>query len=326
MPRTGHSRSTNRGHPRRPWCPASRRDRLPPVVASAMDQTRASSARNPSIASPSPVSSTAPSTADARHGPHAPTAPSPCASGWLTSSPDRSWARYVGRCCAGAAHEIGRPADTGQHEQAVRTRRVRSLDVGVQPVPDHQGSPRAGSADGLVVQRQCRLARVDGVGAGCGLGPPRRASHCRAAAHGPTGESSPCWSPPSTRPPGRRASPRPGPRSRRSPRTPARRRPGARWRPPRACNPARSTSARSPSPPTTRTRAAAPTRSRTHLTAACADVTTSAAVAGTPSPVSWAATVSGVRLELFVTKARRIPSALAAPSASAAPRIGCAPR
>ena len=53
---------------------------------------------------------------------------------------------------------------------------------------------------------------------------------------------------------------------------------------------------------------------------------TSSALAGTPSPVSWAAIAEGVREALLVTNASRMPDAAALASASAAPGMGEPPR
>src|SRR5215467_5720579 len=59
------------------------------------------------------------------------------------------------------------------------------------------------------------------------------------------------------------------------------------------------------------------------LAAACADVTTSEDLAGTPSLVRCAATADGERDALLVTKASRSPASFARLSASGAPAIAC---
>ena len=50
----------------------------------------------------------------------------------------RSGATYVGRSVLRRAHQLLEPGDAGQHEQAVPAHRHGALDVGVQPVADHQ--------------------------------------------------------------------------------------------------------------------------------------------------------------------------------------------
>ncbi len=60
--------------------------------------------------------------------------------------------------------------------------------------------------------------------------------------------------------------------------------------------------------------------------AACAEVTTSADVAGTPRPASCAAIADGEREALLVTNASRIPRRLASASASGAPGTAAPPR
>ena len=52
---------------------------------------------------------------------------------------------------------------------------------------------------------------------------------------------------------------------------------------------------RSPAPPMTSTEVPGASRSASSRAAACAEVTTSCGLAGTPSPVSWAAIAAGVR-------------------------------
>ncbi len=77
--------------------------------------------------------------------------------------------------------------------------------------------------------------------------------------------------------------------------------------------------------PMTRTAEPGASRLASRVAAACADVTTSGAAAGTPNPASWAATAAGVREALLVTKASRMPDPAALASASGAPGTAAGP-
>ena len=83
---------------------------------------------------------------------------------------------------------------------------------------------------------------------------------------------------------------------------------------------------RSPLPPTTSTAAPGSSRPASRVAAAWAEVTTSEAAAGTPKLAICAAMADGVREELFVTKASRIPESAALASASGAPGTAEGPR
>ena len=86
------------------------------------------------------------------------------------------------------------------------------------------------------------------------------------------------------------------------------------------------TAARSPFPPTTSTAEPGSSRPASSVAAAWAEVTTSAAVAGTPKPAIWAAIAEGVREELLVTYASRIPASAALARAWGAPGTAASPR
>ncbi len=90
-------------------------------------------------------------------------------------------------------------------------------------------------------------------------------------------------------------------------------------------SPRSRTASRSPFEPATRTAEPGGTLPAMSVAAACADVTTSADLAATPSLVRCSATADGEREALFVTKASRSPASLALVSAAGAPGIACVP-
>ncbi|CAK7282037.1 hypothetical protein SGPA1_20003 [Streptomyces misionensis JCM 4497] len=59
----------------------------------------------------------------------------------------------------GGGQQPGPVGDPGQHQQRVHPAVERALDVGVQPVPDHERAPRARPQDRLPVHGRQRLAR-----------------------------------------------------------------------------------------------------------------------------------------------------------------------
>ena len=59
----------------------------------------------------------------------------------------------------GREHRFGGAGHAGQHQQAVRVHPLRGLDVGVEPVPDHQRVPCSGPHHRLFVQGRFGLAR-----------------------------------------------------------------------------------------------------------------------------------------------------------------------
>lgn len=65
-------------------------------------------------------------------------------------------------------HHVSWAGNPCQYEQAVRADAPRALDIGIQPVADHERAPRPRPDHGLGVQWRLRLARDDGMAPGGG--------------------------------------------------------------------------------------------------------------------------------------------------------------
>src|SRR6266511_64777 len=184
--------------------------------------------------------------------------------------------------------QVSRPGHTGEDEHAVHAGTVRALDVGVEPVADHQRTPAPRTLRRLAEQRRFRLAHHE-------VWPATQSRSERRYQRAVAGQRSP----------GR------GQRTVGVGRHPA--------------HPAPYRHA-SLGAPTTSTGLPAGRLVASSLAAATAEVTTSSAVAGTPSDASSAATSAGRREALLVTKATGIPAARNRATASEAPGIGWSPR
>ena len=128
-------------------------------VSSRWRHAATATTRHQSPADPSPSTTSRPSSTEAR-----PAAQRDTSLGHLGRRPGARRARrgpvptYVGRCVLRRPDQLLEPGDTGQHQQAVPAHRDRALDVGVEPVADHQRVAAADPGDGLLEQRPHRLA------------------------------------------------------------------------------------------------------------------------------------------------------------------------
>ena len=131
-------------------------------VRSRCRHAATATARHQSSGAPPPSTRIRPLSTTALQPPHP--APSAVASGagWECSRPVSRPARYVGRCLRRRGHQLGQAGDPGQHEQRRQAGVVGSLDVGVEPIADHQraharrpgGPPRPAAPE-----RACRPPR-----------------------------------------------------------------------------------------------------------------------------------------------------------------------